>query len=54
MGNNLLERNKMKVVTLLKEYFKSLRFGKKKEQRKIYKKITKKSLKGKNTVVIKK
>jgi hypothetical protein len=54
VGNNLLERNKMKVVTLLKEYFKSLRFGKKKEQRKIYKKITQKSLKGKNTAVIKK
>lgn len=44
----------MKVVDLLKEYFKSLRKGKKKEQKKIYKKITQKSLKGKNTAVIKK
>lgn len=48
------EGNKMKVIDLLKKYFKSLRKGKKKEQGKIYKKITKKSLKGKNTAVIKK
>lgn len=44
----------MKVIDLLKKYFKSLRKGKMKEQGKIYKKITKKSLKGKNTAVIKK
>ena len=44
----------MKVIDLLKKYFKSLRKGKKKNERKLYKKITKKSLKGKNTAVIKK
>ena len=39
----------MKTIELLKKYYKSLRGKKLKLQEKLYKKITEKSLKGKNT-----
>lgn len=42
----------MKTVNLLKKYFKSIRGKKLKLQEKLYRKITAKSLKGKNTTPI--
>jgi len=42
----------MKTVKLLKKYFKSIRGKKLKLQEKLYRKITEKSLKGKNTTPV--
>ena len=43
----------MKTRKLIREYFKSIFDGKKKRQAKLYTKILRKSLKGKNTLPIK-
>ena len=42
----------MKTIKLLKKYYKSLRGKRLKLQDKLYKKITEKSLKGKNTAPV--
>lgn len=52
MGNNLLGQNTMKVRKLIKKYYKSILAKRKKRIAEIYKKITKKSLKGKNTQAV--
>ena len=44
----------MKTTKLIKKYYKSLRAKKLKLQEKLYRKITEKSLEGKNTTPIKK